>query len=373
MNIVLVTNSLDMGGVETNLVGLADALSRRGHDIRVVSSGGVLLPDLQARGVRHILSPVRLGVSDLARSAWTVRHSLGREAATVVHTMSAAANLAALARPDRSGTVLVSSPMGLAQSDQEPAWKTAFRNRLMVLGTQRVLAISVEIERALLDIGVPSTRLRRCAVVGIDLGRFAVTSADGRAVRRELGIDPDVPIVTTIGALHVRKRHDLFIDAAEQVARSIPEAQFLIVGEGAELVTLRTRAEQKASRPVIRFLGQRRDVARILAATDVYVKPGIVEGFVGITVLEALAAGVPVVAFDTRDVRAAILDDVTGLLAPAGDPSALARQVVLLLRDRSRAAAIAAAGHDHVQREFALPAVASRLEDAYREALESRV
>ncbi len=361
------TNSLGVGGVETNLLGLADALARRGHRIRVVSSGGALLPELEARGIRHVTLPVRLSPAAVTLAAIRLRALLRADPADIVHAMSAAANLAALLRP-RGRTRHVSSPMGLAQSDREPRWKTALRNRLMSVGADRVLAISEEIERALAQIGVSRDRLRRCPVVGIDLVRFDAASADGRLVRSELGIQAGVPVITTIGALHPRKRHDLFLDAAAAIRRSLPSARFIVAGEGAERESLRHRAAQLGVEGAVHFLGQRRDIRAILAATDVYVKPGIVEGFIGITVLEAMAAGVPVVAFDTRDVHAAVVPGSTGELVPRGDAAALTAAITRLISEPDRVRAITTAARALVEREFALDAVARQLEDAYHEA-----
>jgi glycogen(starch) synthase len=102
----------------------------------------------------------------------------------------------------------------------------------------------------------------------------------------------------------------------------------------------------------------------------VCVRPGVVEGFIGITVLEAQALGVPVLSFDTEDVRLAITDGETGLLVPRGDVAALAAAVRRLLDDPALAARIAQCGRAHVERTYALPAVVSRLEQLYGQVLD---
>src|SRR5262249_56035311 len=115
------------------------------------------------------------------------------------------------------------------------------------------------------------------------------------------------------------------------VAAVEPRARFLVVGEG-ELS--RELAEYASSRGIddwLVFTGVRDDVARLLAATDVYVKPGVLEGFIGITVLEALGLGKPVVAFDTEDVKLALTDGETGLLVANGDVPPLPDRIVPLL------------------------------------------
>jgi glycosyltransferase involved in cell wall biosynthesis len=103
----------------------------------------------------------------------------------------------------------------------------------------------------------------------------------------------------------------------------------------------------------------------------VYVKPGIVEGFVGVTVLEAMAANVPVVAFDTLDVRAAIVPEVTGILVPSSDTTALSNAICRLLADPQFAEALAVRARVHVGQRFGITTVATNLVHFYSEGVEA--
>jgi len=187
-------------------------------------------------------------------------------------------------------------------------------------------------------------------------------------MRRSLGIAEEARVITTIGALHPRKSHHLFLEATVKVSREFPDLRALVVGEGLQEAELRRRAATLGIAGVVQFTGLRSDIPAILSATDVYVKPGIVEGFIGITVLEAMAARIPVVAFDTRDVRAAVVDGQTGLIVPREDTGALASAIMGLLRDPTRARALADRGYERVAERFSLRAVAAGLERAYRSA-----
>lgn len=365
MKIVFVTSTMAVGGVETNLVGLGAELSVRGHDVTVVSSGGALVAELERQGIRHVTTPIVLrDPLGLMRSAWVLRLHVARHRPEIVHAMSAAATLVCATLPD--GALRISSPMGLQNSDREPTWVTMLRNCLMTVRVHWILIISEEIGRAIRSLGISDGRLVECDVVGIDADRFrASTALEGSAVRRELRIPEGAPLVTTIGALHRRKSHDLFLAAAAAVRRHVPGARFLIIGEGSERSALTEQVRRLGLYDVATMPGARRDISAILAATDVYVKPGIVEGFIGITVLEAQAAGRPVVAFDTRDVRAAITDQETGLLVPRGDTDALASAIVALIGDGERAAALGERGRQAAIGRFSLSAVAERLERTY--------
>ncbi len=195
--------------------------------------------------------------------------------------------------------------------------------------------------------------------------------ADDRAsVRREFGFPPEALVVSTIGALHPRKSHDLFVEAAVRVSAAEPLARFLVIG-GGELhseLELLSRARGLDGRLV--FTGVRDDIARLLAATDVYVKPGVWEGFIGITVLDALGLGRPVVAFDTEDVKLALSDGETGLIVPNGDVGGLAERVVYLLRHPDVGKRLGEAGQRLVLERFDFGVLAHRLEEFYQGVLE---
>src|ERR1051326_6724432 len=127
-------------------------------------------------------------------------------------------------------------------------------------------------------------------------------------------------------------RHELFIEAAARVSAAEPRTCFLIIGDGELRAELETLAAARGLCARLAFTGVREDVPRLLSATDVYVKPGIVEGFIGITVLEALALGKPVVAFDTEDVKLALSDGETGFIVANADVRQLAERILYLLR-----------------------------------------
>ncbi len=193
-------------------------------------------------------------------------------------------------------------------------------------------------------------------------------SAASRAGERRVGSATRVT-VSTIGALHPRKSHDLFIDAAAIIATHAPRARFLVVGEGELRDELQRRAYARGLQEKLVLAGVREDIPRILGATDVYVKPGVVEGFIGITVLEALALGNAVVAFDTEDVKLALTDGVTGLIVPNGDVEALAERVQHLLENPATGADMGAAGRKLVVEQFHFGLLAERLEQFYQQLI----
>jgi glycosyltransferase involved in cell wall biosynthesis len=379
MRILLAAKTMGVGGLERCVVALARELQGRGHNVWVVSSGGNLVAELARVGTTHVVTPMDIASPvGVAQSAQTIRKLIKEQHIDLVHSFSATAsvavNLALRARPGNgtSKVRLVSSPMGLQNSPRELALTTWLRNWFLALGAEQILVISPEIRRHLQRVGAREDSLVDFNFVGLDVEAFRGSPDDHRSVREELGFAEDTLIVSTIGALHPRKSHDLFIEAAVLVAHEVPSARFVVIGEGELRTDLERHAHARGLNGRMVFTGVRDDVARLLSATDVYVKPGVVEGFVGITVLEALGLGKPVVAFDTEDVKLAISNGETGYIVKNGDVAALAERVVYLLLNPSVGDRVGKAGQKLVAERFDFGVLARRLEELYRQVLTRR-
>lgn len=380
MRILFVTNSLGVGGIETNLVRLTQALSSRGHEVDVAAAPGELSPEVRSAGgtlVELTMTPSRPSAlfSDIRRVAAHVRSSRP----DVVHVFSAAsAGVVRLSRPlwrapgsGRRVPVVVASVMGLHAAPDEGDRAVRLRVRLTALGADRLVVTAPAIDAVVRSVRIPQERLVHQTVVGVELPEED-TPDDRPRVRRELGISPDEYVVTTVGRLEPRKSHGLFVRAAALLRdRTGQRTHFLIAGDGAEEHHLRQEIAETGAD--VRLLGHRSDVYPLLRASDVCVRPGVVEGFIGITVLEAQALGVPVVSFETEDVRLAVEHERTGLLVPPGDVPALAAAVARLLDDPELAARLGAAGRDHVRSTYAMQAVVEALEALYHDVLSRKV
>jgi glycosyltransferase involved in cell wall biosynthesis len=375
MRILLAAKTMGVGGLERVVVALARELQARGHTVWVVSSGGNLVDELKRSGATHVFAPLEItSPLSVAQSARQIRRLIMDHHIDLVHSFSATASVAinlALRGGTPNGRVrLVSSPMGLQNSPRELPVTTWLRNWFLALGAEQILVISPEIRRHLKAVGAAEETLVDFNFVGLDVDQFQGQPEDRPSVRREFHLPDDALIVSTIGALHPRKSHELFIDAAQIVASAVPRAHFLLVGEGPLREDLVQRAVARGLSGRLVLTGVREDVARILSATDVYVKPGVVEGFVGITVLEALVLGRPVVAFDTEDVKLALIDGETGLIVPNGDVVGLANRITYLLQNPEVGARMGRAGQQLVGERFDFGVLAQRLEEFYLQVLE---
>jgi glycosyltransferase involved in cell wall biosynthesis len=168
---------------------------------------------------------------------------------------------------------------------------------------------------------------------GAPLDEFAPRPRDdGYALRAELGLPMDAPLVTTLGRLNAQKGHDTLIAAAATVVARIPGARFLIAGDGDLLQALKAQAAALGIANAFVFAGHRRDVPEILAATDVLCISSNYEG-TPLVLFEAMAAGKAVVSTAVDGCREVIQDKRTGLLVPPKDPEALGAALAKVLED----------------------------------------
>jgi glycosyltransferase involved in cell wall biosynthesis len=190
-----------------------------------------------------------------------------------------------------------------------------------------------------------------------------VDAAPAPAIARAtLTTHDDAPLILALGRLHANKAFDVLIEA---VAR-VPALQLWIAGEGPLEAELRARVARLGLAARVRFLGWRDDVAALLAAADLLACPSRLEPL-GNVVIEAWAHRRPVVAAASAGPRQLIRDGVDGLLVPIDDADALARAIDSVLRDRARAASLAAAGRAAYEARFTEAAVV----DSYLEFFDS--
>jgi glycosyltransferase involved in cell wall biosynthesis len=175
------------------------------------------------------------------------------------------------------------------------------------------------------------------------------------------------PIVLTLARLDRQKGLYYLLEAAALV----PEAVFVLAGEGPEWPALEAQARALGLTKRVILLGYRDDVSDLLASCDVFVLPSLFEGL-PLSVLEAMAAGKPVVATAIGGTDEAVVDGVTGLLVPPADPAALAKGIRMVLSDPVLSARLGAAGRARAHEQFSAEAMVRRVSDVYDELLDSR-
>lgn len=187
---------------------------------------------------------------------------------------------------------------------------------------------------------------------GVDTERFAALP-DAGALRAELGISPTAPVVTIVAALRPEKNHELFLDMAVRVRRKLPEARFLIVGDGPRRAALEERARALGLASSVLFLGSRDDVPRLLSTSDVFALTSHNEAN-PVSILEAMSVGRPVVATNVGSIHEIVADGVTGMLVPAGNAARFSERVVKLLCDPLGSQAMGDAGRRRVVERYSV-------------------
>ena len=225
-------------------------------------------------------------------------------------------------------------------------------NRLLTPITDRFIAVAPSHGRFLID--KEKLPAEKVAVIpnGVDTERFAPLP-DVLAVRHELGISRTAPVVAIVAALRPEKNHELFLNMARRVTRRLPEAQFLIIGDGPCRNALDERAWELGVAKHVLFLGSRDDVPRLLSASDVFTLTSHNEAN-PVSILEAMSAGRPVVATNVGSIHEAVEEGKTGYLVAPGDAKRLARRVIELLEDPVRAQAMGIAARRRVVSHWSL-------------------
>jgi len=208
---------------------------------------------------------------------------------------------------------------------------------------------------------------------GIDLPRFGPEIGGGK-IRRELEIGRDTKLIGTIGHFAPLKGFEELIEAMEKVVEQGFDMKLALVGEAIYAGSahykqrLMSLVDSVGLKDRIIFVGFRENIPELLAAFDVFVLPSRCEGF-GRVNLEAMAMGKPVISTKVGGIPEVVLDGVTGILVPPGDPRDLARAIMRLLNDTQLGESFGKEGRRRVERHFTLQAHAQRIQEIYGEIL----
>jgi len=333
VKVMFVLTSAVRGGVEEVVLGLLQRLDPGEFRPSIAAPAGLLAaldPDLAGISLDTLAveGDSLLHVGALDRLAAFMRRI--RPDVVNPHLFRSTAVAAPIARAMGIRAV-VETYHGREAWRQGPLRGSFVADRLVARLLTRVIAVS----RGAADFLVHGKGYPADKVVvipnGRDLTRF-VCGAHRDAVRKELEIDRGAPVVGVVGRLETQKGHVFLLDAWPEVMRAYPDARLLLIGDGSLRDSLAGQARRLGVADSVIFTGFRADVPRMLDAIDVVALPSLHEGM-PLTVIEAAAAGRPVVATAVDGTPEVVRDGQTGYLVPAADPAALARAVLILLGD----------------------------------------
>jgi glycosyltransferase involved in cell wall biosynthesis len=365
MRILTVTATAGVGGGETQLLLLADRLGGEFDLSFAVPEEGRFAAALRERG--HPVSIVPLASRASLRTLRTLRRLMRQQAPDIVHTHNLRANVYGRLAARWAGVPAVVSTVHNSIYDYpiHPATRAAYRvaERWTARGAARVVGVSHAIAADLVDrYGLPA---RQVLVIpnGTDVAALA-PRRPAAAVRAELGLGPTDRAIGFVGRLTPQKGVGDLLEAVARLRPAWPGLRCVVVGDGPLRPGLEARAARLGIAGACRFLGVRADVADLFPALEAWVLPSLSEGL-PMVLLEALAAGRPVVAAAVDGIAEVVTDRVHGLLVPPRDPAALAAALDEVLGKPSWAASLAEAGRARVLTDFTADAMAARYRELY--------
>ncbi len=242
-------------------------------------------------------------------------------------------------------------------------------DRLLAAGTSLVLHNSAGGRAACLArTGEAGLSRHRLLPNGVDTERFRPDPALRQRLRAELGLAPTDPVVLLVARLHPVKDPALFLSVGRAVRRILPTARFWLVGSGPLAASLEAELAARPD-PGLWLAGEREDIPALLAAADLVLLTSHSEGLSN-TILEAMAAGLPVLALDVGGNRELIRNGENGFLLQSRDPAKIAAIVVHVLQNQVLASKLGASGRRRAEAEFSLDQLAARSIDYYQRLLE---
>jgi glycosyltransferase involved in cell wall biosynthesis len=361
MKILYAIDSLKIGGAEMLLLNMLKRYQPK-HQIEVVYfTEGPLHEDVTAMGIPvHRIS--KRGLKDpfaFLRLLGIIR----RFKPDVIHTH--------LTKSDVSGQLmgfLGGVPVRVLSLHNNDSWRTKpfFSNlmRLIVSPAQKYIAVS----EAVRDFTVENSHYPEDKMMvienGIDLDRFdpaKITPFD----RAQWGVDADAPLVAVIGRLQPQKAHTVFLEAAAAVKREMPQARFVIVGDGDLREDLLAKRDELGLQREVIFAGIIRDIPAVLAAVDVLTFSSDWEGL-PVALLEGMAMQKPVVSTAVGGVPLVVQDGVNGLLVAPRQPQKLATELLRVLREPELATRLGQAARQTIADKYSAAVMHDRILELYR-------
>jgi len=358
-----VIDSLHLGGAQEVVLNLATCGNREcfSHEVATMHGRGVYWERMAALGIPlHSLSPHKL----FPWYAVSLPALLLRGNFDILHCHLVASNI--IAKPIGR---ICGVPVILNHDHTNDDYRANQRARLALDAlsnrfASHILAVSESCRRFLIErenVPVENISLIQNA---IDIGRFSAGCGTKEAARKMLGLPESGPVVAGVGRLNPQKNFSLFVRVAAKVLKRHPEAVFLLAGEGPEEGLLRRLAQDSGLGEKLRFCGYVPDTRQVYLSADVLLMPSLFEGL-PMTLLEAMAMRVPVVASALDGIAEVVEDGRDGFLVRSGDQEGFCERVCQLIKNPALAAGIGASASQKIAREFSSGRMCREVEQVY--------
>jgi len=383
VRIARIIGRLNVGGPARHAISLTAGLDPARFVTTLITGVGErdegdLSSEARARGVQPVVIPelgprIQLG-RDLLALGKLVR-LLRRLRPDLVHTHTAKAGALGRVAARLAGVpIIVHTFHGhVLEGYFSPSRTRLFLQieRALARITHRIITVSPRVRHDLLAKGIGRPEQMEVVPVGLDLARFQDGSVSPPRLREKLAIPPDAPLLGIVGRLVPIKDHPALFQALALLQTHGPAPHLIVAGDGERREALKRLAQDLGLASRIHFLGWRNDLEAILGELDVVICCSKNEG-TPVALIEAMAAGVPVLSTDVGGVGDLIVHGETGWLVPSGNPSALARGIRDLLADPEPRAQLVPAARAAALARHDLNGLIHRMEALYTSLLAKR-
>lgn len=360
-SLLFISSSSGPGGAETVFLQLATAAHRRGiRVLAVLFRPGWLKDALERTGVEVNICPMK-GMFDWRWVKHIVCLVRSRHV-ELIHAHEFTANVYGVLAGRLAGIPVVATVHGKNYYWECLRRRMAYR---LVARFGRMVAVSKDLKEFLIrHVNIPDDRI---FVIYNGIVAKTAEAATGEVVALStLGLDKHTRVICSVGSLYPVKGHEYLIRALPKIVRIYPNLVLVLIGRGEQETVLRQLSKALGVQEHIRFLGFRSDVATILTGIEIFVLPSLSEGL-SIALLEAMAAGKPIVASRVGGNPEVVVDGKTGFLVDSRDPKALAERIVELLNDSKKSKELGESGRERVQNCFTI----DKMVDSYGALYES--
>jgi len=364
MNILYLTNHLNIGGISSYALTLASGMRKRGHNVYIASSGGQLLSRFIAEGVVYIPIPIKTKSEvsyKVLISKFKLLKYIKEDNIEIIHANTRVTQVLSFLIQRTYGKPYVSTCHGF--------FKKRFFRKIFPCWGNKVIAISESVKEHLIrDFKVKEEDIR---VIhnGIDIDKFNPIQNPKLKidVKKKLGLS-EGPVIGIIARLSEEKGHIHLIKAMQEVITRIPRAQLLIVGEGRMREELVNLTKEMGLEKSAFFLPSVTDTQEVLSSMDLFVLPSLKEGL-GLALMEAMACGLAVVGSDVGGIKSLIQNRYNGLLVRPADSRELSYAILELLQNPDKAKSLGSNARIFINQNFSQEKMVLETEKLYLECL----
>jgi glycosyltransferase involved in cell wall biosynthesis len=356
--VMQITWSLVAGGAEVYAFTIASNLNpdRYTSLICAIDQGGALEDEIKQRGIPYFVMNRRQGIE--LSLMWRLYKLFRKTGVNIIHTHHFNQLFYSALGAKLAGVRIIHTEHSVEVYRRR---RLRIALRMLSLLCDKVTAVGSDGARLLRhQVGIPTRKLE-VINAGVDVSDFTESKSEARRV---LGLNDSDRVAIIIARLFPEKNHRLLLSAFADVVSRVERARLLIAGAGVEEATIREQIEQLKLGDSVQMLGVRRDVARLLAASDVFVLASDREGL-PVALLEAMAAGKPVVATAVGDIPSILKDGVNGRLVRPRNRQALAEALMEVLSDSERASAMGQNARRMIAETFSLRSMITKYEALY--------